>query len=728
MLLAGSAYAQQIQIVTDKGNVFNVDASDDAGHDSSSDDNPTISGMGINSRIIQKEYEGVITHGQGMIGEIVSLKPYHAVDESTDFASIVLKDDLETIHVISDFGAKYRYENDMLQKTSETKPNILSYSQSRTINGSSDVSINPDGIVVSGDGTVILEIDDSLRGSTLLLRGDSAVDGTVKIIESPYDLVSLPYVNGKGFKVYETTQRYDALISSEGHSSGGRGWCCIYWTVHTVAGTVPINALVSSQENFYGEVSYTTFWETYQKYYAGFSQGYQYRWVPYTSSYNASLVPTGTVDGDGFYNSSSGQFNYSYTSNQHHFDLSSTARIYDKGIPAKSHIEFTGEFEKPFHLADSDDRLYLVVNPNGSTISIKGETHDVNELDFLHIDGIPANIPYRITDAGFVGVAGITSADGIIALSSSQIDSLDSNPGGILHLYPDSMSYRGPFSTVAFDEANQQTIRIESDDDKVYMAHAWAQIPVIGSVSVKNVNLDGVTDLTYLNGDYQDGQYIRVPVIPGFKTIHLEVNNVKASLSYSDILGGTGIKIASPATSTITEYDLGSAVPSIESTTGTTTFAMATAEGTLKAIISAQISGTSDIANTITLNLPPPPPPPPARADPLSAWVDVYKNGTFVKKIEMFFDDTPDFTPGATLDAANLKYVQTASYQYDQSAISGNVEIDVMPGDFVEIYLYAKIHADGIAVQIPPGFVMNGIASQASATANIHSSSITTSM
>lgn len=724
---ADSAHAQQVQIVTDKGNVFTMDVSPDSENNPDSNDNPTINGMGLSSRIIQKEYDGMLTYGRGMVGDSVSLKPYHTVDSSTNFASMVLNDDKKIIHQIPDFGAKYSYVSDTLQKTSDTKPNILSYSASRTINGNSDISINQDGILISGNGIVIMKIDDTLKDATLLLRGDAS-DGLVKIVESPYDLISLPYDNGKGFLVHETTQRSDQLISSESNSRGGRGWCCVYWTTYTVAGTVPIHAMVSSQENFYGEVSYTSFWEVYQKYYAGYGQGYKYRWIPQTSSYNTSLIPTGIMDGNGFYKPSSGQFDYSYSSDQYKFALSSTAKIYDKGIPAKSHVEFTEKFEQPFNLPDSEYDLYLIVNPNGNNVSIKGETHDVGELDFLHITGISANIPYQITDNGFVGAAGMTSSDGTIALSSSQIDSLDSIPGGILYLYPDSLSYRGQFSTVVFDEINQQSIHIESDDDKIYTVHAWAQIPIIGSVSVQNVNLDEKVDIPYLDGNYQNGQYLRVPVIPGFKTIHLEINGVIASLAYSDILGGTGIRIASPASSAMTEYESDRAVSSVESVTGTTTFAIATAEGMLKANINAQISGESDITNTITLDLLPPPPPLPPRADPLSAWIDVYKNGIFVKKTELFFDDTPNFTPSAVLDSRNLRYIQSASYQYDQSSISGNMEIDVMPGDFVEIYLYARIHADGIAVQIPSGFAMKGISSQASATAIIHSGSISTSM
>jgi hypothetical protein len=141
--------------------------------------------------------------------------------------------------------------------------------------------------------------------------------------------------------------------------------------------------------------------------------------------------------------------------------------------------------------------------------------------------------------------------------------------GGVLNLYHDSMTYRGPFSTVVFDELNNQTIHIDTQDDKVYTVHAYVKIPVTGNVSVTDTNLDGTLYLPYLDGEYSDGESIMVPVIPGYRTINIAINGVSTSLDYADVLGGTGIKIASPATSTIQRSDITTPISSSEATAGT---------------------------------------------------------------------------------------------------------------------------------------------------------------
>ncbi len=84
------------KIVTKYGNVFEIKMDNLAsgiGGNATEDGKAMINGMGLQSRIIQKEYSGYVTHGAGMIGVEKSLKPYIRVSDTDDFASLVQNTD-----------------------------------------------------------------------------------------------------------------------------------------------------------------------------------------------------------------------------------------------------------------------------------------------------------------------------------------------------------------------------------------------------------------------------------------------------------------------------------------------------------------------------------------------------------------------------------------------------------------------------------------------------------
>jgi hypothetical protein len=45
----------------------------------------------------------------------------------------------------------------------------------------------------------------------------------------------------------------------------------------------------------------------------------------------------------------------------------------------------------------------------------------------------------------------------------------------------------------------------------------------------------------------------------------------------------------------------------------------------------------------------------------------------------------------------------------------------------IEYYIYAKVHADGIPLALPSGYIVSTVTSQGTATATIHSGSVNTS-
>jgi hypothetical protein len=366
----------------------------------------------------------------------------------------------------------------------------------------------------------------------------------------------------------------------------------------------------------------------------------------------------------------------------------------------------------------------LIAEPNGGTITTVGTTYNPN-APYLKITDLPSNIPYEIVKDGYVTSSGMSSFDGKLTLLLTDVDILNAASTGILYLYPNSLAYRGPFSTVVFDNVNGQTIHIATPDDKVYVVHTYVQIPVVGSVTITNTYLDNSLALSYLNGDYTNGQTIRVPVIPGYHDINMEINGIPTITSIASVLGGTGVKVASPSTQTINDSDTDSALPYIESTTGTVAYVVSTSSGSISASIQATISGSSSLQNTVTLTAPPPPPPAPVRKDPLTGWVDVYKNGVLVQSIQLYFNNQPTFTSSNTVSGNSQ--IQTATYSYPQTAIQGNAVTSAAIGDMIEFYVYAKIHSDGIPLSPPSGYVVSTVQSQATATATIHSGTVITS-
>lgn len=705
---------KKVMAITELGNVFTAVNLDDLSTISrngtgngNGDGTAMINGMGLNSRIIQLDYFGKISYGQGIVGSEDSLKPYTPVSSTSNYAAELLSSDSKTIIQIPEFNAEYQYSNGNLQLIGTTTPNILGYSQSRTIVGSGISTQNSNGITFSGTGQIIVKLND-LGNQTLRLDGTVPSGAKLRLVEklSTHDLMTILYDSTYGFNV-KTGSVHVSTASYSGYSQacdpkGGT----IYYGTHYFRDFPSLP--VSSLSNFAARASSGTFIPSgtqNSNSYTVDSVNYSYSW----SFCPGGSSPPNTTDG-------------------------SPILYYDKS-PAIDLLTFTTNFVGITTPVTTGKQYYLIAEPNGGTITVTGISYNPS-VPYLKVTNLPPNIPYEIVKDDFVSASGMASASGPLTLLLTDVDisgTQGAAPTGTLYLYPNSLAYRGSFSTVVFDNINGQTIRIPTSDDKVYVVHAYVQIPVTGSVTVTNTNLsDGALDtsrvalsLSYLNGNYTNGDLIKVPVIPGYLNINMDINGVPTTTVISNVLGGTGIKVANPATQIINDQDTDSALSFIESTTGTVAYAIATTTGNLNANFLATISGSASLTNTVTLTSPPPTPPPPVRKDPLTGWVDVYKNGVLIRSIQLFFNDQPTFTSSNVVSGNSQ--VQTTSYSYTQTTITGTSVTSVTPGDMIEYYLYAKVHADGIPLVPPSGYAVSAVTSQGTATATINSGSVNTS-
>ncbi|MEW6043447.1 MAG: hypothetical protein AB1608_04225 [Thermoproteota archaeon] len=691
---------KKIIAITDLGNTF-ASQNPDVPLESDGEGKAMINGMGINSRIIQTEHAGKLNYGQGMVGRQESLEPYKLVPSTTNFAAEILDSEPSISIPIPKFNTKFVYNNatQTLQDVGGTIPNVLGYSQSRSVGGTATSNI-ADGIIISGTGTMILKLND-YGDSNLVLEGVVPAGAALYISSGPqYDYFEIPHHETYGFQIWSgglPTPTYSKNGCS--YASGAGYNCHASWT-YVTAFSPPL--VVSSEAN-YNSFYYSPAWPFL------IQSGNQ---NPTTYSINSvRMVATAS---SGWHSCSKCYPTSSpVPEGQTHF-------VYDREIIMQDKIDLNGNFQTAF--AFEQRQYYMVAKPNGDAITIRGSIFDPQNTPMLQIDNLPANVPFQIEKNGKVAVSGMSNYDGKIIVYASEFTVNDVSTGGVLRIYPSALSYRGPFSTIVFDNLNQQTIHIQTPEEKIYVVHAYVSIPVVGEAKVTDVYLDNHLHLGYLEGSYVSGDKIKIPVIPGYHDINMKINGIPTTTVIANVLGGTGLKVVEPTSSTITSYKEDDLISSVSSTVGSTSYLVSTKEGTLTASLTATVSAESRIDNHAHFGYPPPPPPPPPPRDPLKAYVDVYKNGALVKQQEIYFNANPAVLN--TGESVSSTSSVTARYVYPQTVINGVITVDTSPGDMVEFYLHANIRADGPTPQVPPGSVFYHYSGQGHATVTIHGGSI----
>lgn len=745
--------ADQIQIITDLGNVFSVEKENTV---STATTTSIVGGTGATVRVI--EPQGKVIHGKGISGLESSLVPYVDVSKTTDFASVVKKDDKEISMRVPEFAKDYQYADGQLQQIKQQIPNILSYSTTKTHLGSASASVDDNGIKLTGPeksshihryghcpyrwhchihtdnhihgiDLIAAKLND-ISGVKTLLRGQ--VNGDyLKIVESNFDLTNLSYDESKGYKLHESTNILTKVAKTYSHLHNG--WRYGYTHTHTVYEiSQPVNLLVKSQDSIISEYQWTDRCYGYENcYHDGVtykSHGkcyYRWRCTNHWHIYSGALPVTvdGSQEGDMYRIT---KLSATTESTQHFKE--GTFRVYSRE-PYTTLASFDKDFETIFRFPDGK-QTFVLAQPDG-TSTIKAEEFDPDYGVWFKVKGLPPNTPYQLEKNGLVGARGLSPEDGsdLVLVAGAVNVGGQTTLGGTFKIYPDSLKYRGAFSTIVFDTVNGQTIRIDDANERVYTPFAYIRIPFTTPTSIEQVSIDGIS-LSYLAKNYSAGSAIDIPVLPGMKKIILTANGVDNIINLHDVAGKVGAKPVPPKTATNSEYSASGAISSIDSDAGSGAFAIATGNGQMYAMVTLSVSGDSAFSNDVSFYFVPDPPPPPPPRDPLSVFVDVYKNGRLVKSEKIYYDDKPVFEPVSELNGLKLR--QAITYHYNQRTATSMVMTDVEPGDMVEFYARSHIHADGIPVQIPGGsggkYVTDQVISAASATARIHSGSILTGM
>lgn len=363
--------------------------------------------------------------------------------------------------------------------------------------------------------------------------------------------------------------------------------------------------------------------------------------------------------------------------------------------------------------------LYIKINPNNSQITLKA-------VGIESIMGIDADTPYRILNNSKTIHAGLSSSNGTI-------DHYETFPESFtLSLYPESMLYRGSFSTIVFDPHSEESFRLSTPDERIYTVHTWVQIPVVGSVIVSDVKVltkqGSEIQLEYLDGTYtassDDSGRIWIPVLPGYYSIHMKINNVDAALRYSDVLGASNVKIISPSTNTVSKEST-SPITTIRASSGSVAYAISTSDGNMAAIVQGTVSGTAYFDHKYTeFNIVTP-----CSYDPLSGWIQIYKNGDLFRSGYKFVNYEPHISINNYVDSGGFRHVKT-TFTYNKQHIQETISIPVQTGDFVEFFIHSNIFAENAlpsfsnTQQCGINRIILHHSTQASATANIHDGSI----
>lgn len=680
--------------ITDLGNTFS--SSDGANATGA------INGMGVNSRIIQIEKAGKLNYGTNIVGQQDSLVPYKKVPPDTAFAGQILDTDGVSIISIPRLDAKFRYDTNTenLVQISSQRQNILGFLQARTVGGVAEIAVS-DGIVISGSGTVIIKLD--VINQNLLIDGLVPAGATLYLGKDPqYDYFSAPYHSTYGFAVWSgslPTPTYSqngcTYVASLGSS------CSSSWT-YVVSFLPPL--VVSSVANF-------------NSYY-----GTSWQFLINSATQNPDNVAINSIK-----MVSSASSGYSKSCNNCYPTTSpvpngQTILAYDKEVILKNKISLLGEFQTQY-LFDSSP-YYIVAKPNGGTIKIRG-VPILQSLPLLEIENLPKNIPFEIQKNAVNVVSGLTSSDGRIVVLPSEFSTNDVASNLKLKIYPDSISYRGPFSTILFDNVNRKTLHIPTTDSKIYVASAYASIPVLGKIELTDVFLDNLLPLEYLNGNYTSADHIMVPIVAGFDEIEMKINGIPTTILVSNLLGGGGLKVVGPTSSTISKLTENGIIPFVSATAGGQSYVIATSRGLLTTSLTATISAESQIQNSAQLEAVPPPPQPPQPKDPLKAYVEVYKNGVLEYQKQIYFNSNPVVQNTGSVEGTAS--VVTSRYLYPQTVINDIITTPVSPGDMIEFYLYANIYADGETPAVPSGYKVKRYLGVGTATVRIHSGSILTS-
>lgn len=758
-LVVNDAFATQIQIVTDNGNIFTVSATANSTANSNGSGNATSNGNGIVARIVTIHPQGTVISGiDNVVGQPYALIPYNKITSGTFAAGFQNSDDIVKL-AVPKMNGQYIYSGGVLIQNSTPQSNTLAPVTTNVLAGSGSATTSSSGITFTGAGSTIA-VQANGAGSSVV-EGTGITGGGLVVFGTPIDpSVSISaYDPTYGFGVFTSNSpSFSTYVVNNWYNCGAYWQWCNNPVTHYSA-TIQVNKYVSSLSNAYAEYNWSYYSSTrfncgYYVWCGGNQWGYSV-----TSSYGpASATINGYQSGNNYYVQS---LTYDTTSNSY-YTYNPQFTLYDKSPfdPATSKT-YTSDFTSQVNFAPTP--YWFIVEPTSGGTTIKASAYDPTTQLFLQVTGLPANVPYQILENGIIGLQGITGSDGSLKLSAAQMVTGGQSLSGELDIYPNSPTYVGNIGTAVYDSVNNKVFNIASGTPQIYTPFAYVIIPMSSTENIQNVSVDGIApiQLSYLSKIYTPGSSMMVPIVPGLKTITFSMNGTSAKIPLTSIPPSLGISVISPGTGTVSQYKTDGTGASVRANTGGEGVVIAQLDGTIYALVSATISADVSFTANSAYNYVSNPPTmiymvydymtglyvqstcpqfngcqpgsvsaTGATSGPLSLYVDTYVNGQMVNSQIVYSNSNPMISQSSSISSYSFSQSSAVSMHYPTNTVTQLVQVSAHAGDLIEFYLRASVEADGNAISVPTSsygvFTTSNQLSVGTATVNLSSGSILT--
>ena len=769
-IIINDAFATQIQIVTDNGNVFTVQRTT----------NSTIlngtgggsgNGLGTGAQIITIKPQGTVIAGtDNVVGQSYSLVPYNKVTSGT-FAAGFQKNDNVVKLVVPKMNSQCIYSGGVLIPNPTLQSNTLAPVATNVLAGSGSTTTSSSGITFTGAGGTITVKANGVGSS--VVEGTGITGGGLVVFGTPIDpsvsIIAYDQTHGPGIFTSSTisSSTYGITIHDPPYWSGDTRSGRMVYPSHTETHytvTVPVNKYVSSSSNAFA----TFYWSYYVPGHTisqcSWRGGCRYYDVPAVS--DGGTVPAmvhGYQSGNNYYVQS-----LTYDTTDSLVTSNPKFTLYDKSpFDPTTSKTYTSDFTSQINFSPTP--YWFIVQPTSGGTTIKTSTYDPATQLFLQVTGLPANVPYQILENGIIGLQGITGSDGSLRLSAAQMVAGGQSLSGELDIYPNSPTYVGNIGTAVYDSVNNIVFNISSGTPLLYTPFAYVLIPMPAASNISNVLVNSGTtiSLPYLSKSYVPGSSMMVPIIPGLKTISFNINGSPITINLSTVMASTGISIVTPGTSSNSAYSTTGSSVKVSADTGGEAVAIAPKDGTMYALVSSQVSADTSFTTSATYNyqstqtqyiygvydykigryVPSTCPQwqfqeygctdntnilasTSAHAGPLTVYVDTYVNGVLTDSQIVYHNTQPQILQSTTVNNYYVGGPSAMSMHYASSSASGLIQVPVHAGDLVEFYLRAHVDAYADPISVPSGmfgvFTTTSQSSVGSATINLSSGSILT--
>ncbi len=770
-----------------------VDDGSETNNDSTATGSAVLDGMSVKLSIDTTTNEGRVFFGNDVTGQQTALRPYVGIPGDTAWVGLVKDSDVSTEMTIPRFNSAFSYSSGSLTETPIVKPNILGYSafvHERFFNYKYEWRNGTWGYagVTSDDGIRISSSNDDYLFNTNQMRGvDSVITGTLDgAIPGDHSGSKLIIFQGRSVDLTDSSEimrrncdRYNTFTNIKCTSVvvGDASGYYLHWGFPdyfmgksdlTLKGTSveqkPLgwrNSMISVHTKSY---------EADTDFYV--HNGSRLRMdIKLDDEINPryienSISVEGTARGD-WYHVQKIKID---SSKKHYYNMGlEEIRFYSKN-PAVELFRFdTAQFERPYTWP-SDTYLYFETRADGD-YSVRAVANDPLSDPYLKITGLPANTLYEVSKSEMVAATGITSATGEIFLTTSQLNLGESTSvTGTLTLYPDSITHRGTYGTLMIDILNDQNQLITFGDDLVYVPSAFMILKFPTSVTITNLNLDGIA-INYLNRTYSPGDVMYIPAIPSAKKINMTVNGTPVSIDISK-MSGSSVTRAIPAksmtssdysisTSAATSSDVSSMVHFIAPRTGQVAISVTggvSAEsefsinaryvGPMRTFSQCSISGTSDTSYSCRMSTVPIDSNAMMGLDELTkvyrdnlidsvrdgniyrltVYADIFRNGVLNDapiKIHEVDSRMVRASPSSVVIDVPFAIGHTIHLTYPKDIITSTITTDVDVGDYVEVQVRANLEVKGVPAPVSGA---SDFHSYAKSTTSFHGGTITVNM